>query len=52
MGRRAKVSFHRLIEENIKDILQDPEAINKIDQRIEQKHLNEMGFPGKKNAMQ
>lgn len=39
---RKKKRFEDLIEENKENLLQDPEELEKIEQRLEQKHMDRL----------
>jgi hypothetical protein len=40
MNKRKKRSFEELIKENILQLLRDPTAIEKIEERLEKKHIS------------
>lgn len=42
MRKNKKVSFHELIKENKRELLNNPEALEKIEKRIDEKHYRRL----------
>lgn len=43
MGRRKKVTFKDLYNENLRSLLNNKQEMERIERRIEQRHVNKLG---------